>query len=155
MIARVSEAVLAQLAGQVPPGLASVAAIPAVLQGLLQGDLGASFRYADWSVNDLVASALPVSLSIGGIAMLLSALIGVALGIGAALRQNSAVDYLVMMLGNLGSAVPSFVMGPVLIIIFAIAFKWLPAGAGMHLTHASWYCPLPCSPSSTWPPLAV
>ena len=53
-------------------------------KGPLQGDLGASFRYADWSVNDLEASALPVSLSIGGIAMLLSGVDGVALGIGAA-----------------------------------------------------------------------
>src|SRR4051812_28515410 len=55
-------------------------------KGLLQGDLGASFRYADWSVNDLVAAALPVSLGIGGIAMALSVVIGVALGIFAALR---------------------------------------------------------------------
>ena len=97
----------------------------------MQGDLGASFRYADWSVNDLVASALPVSLSIGGIAMLLSAVIGVALGIVAALRQNSLIDYFVMLLGNMGSAVPSFVLGPVMIIVFAILLKWLPAG-GWH-----------------------
>jgi oligopeptide transport system permease protein len=97
-------------------------------KGLLQGDLGASFRYADWSVNDLVAAALPVSLAIGGIAMLVSVLIGVSLGIFAALRQNSMVDHFVMLLGNMGSAVPSFVLGPVLIIIFAIGLRWLPAG---------------------------
>ena len=101
------------------------------LKGLMQGDLGASFRYADWSVNDLVASALPVSLAIGGTAMLLSAVIGVTLGIVAALRQNSVVDYFVMLLGNVGSAVPSFVLGPVMIIVFAILLKWLPAG-GWH-----------------------
>ena len=101
------------------------------LQSLLQGDLGASFRYADWSVNDLVASALPVSAIIGGGSLVLSLLIGVSLGITAALRQNSIVDYLVMLLGNIGSAVPSFVLGPVLIIIFAIVLKWLPAG-GWH-----------------------
>jgi oligopeptide transport system permease protein len=97
----------------------------------MQGDLGASFRYADWSVNDLVASALPVSLAIGGTAMLLAAVIGVTLGIVAALRQNSVVDYFVMLLGNVGSAVPSFVLGPVMIIVFAILLKWLPAG-GWH-----------------------
>ena len=101
------------------------------LQSLLQGDLGASFRYADWSVNDLVASALPVSAIIGGGSLVLSLLIGVSLGITAALRQNSIVDYLVMLLGNIGSAVPSFVLGPVLIIIFAIVLQWLPAG-GWH-----------------------
>ena len=101
------------------------------LQSLLQGDLGASFRYADWSVNDLVASALPVSAIIGGGSLVLSLLIGVSVGITAALRQNSIVDYLVMLLGNIGSAVPSFVLGPVLIIIFAIVLQWLPAG-GWH-----------------------
>jgi oligopeptide transport system permease protein len=98
------------------------------LDSLLHGDLGASFRYADWSVNDLVASALPVSLVIGGGSLLLSLLIGIALGIVAALRQNSAVDYIVMLIGNVGSAVPSFVIGPLLIIVFAILLKWLPAG---------------------------
>lgn len=98
------------------------------LKSLLQGDLGASFRYADWSVNDLVANALPVSAVIGGSALVLSLVIGVALGIMAALRQNSAVDYGVMLIGSIGSAVPSFVMGPVLIIVFAIGLRWLPAG---------------------------
>lgn len=98
------------------------------LQSLLHGDLGASFRYADWSVNDLVASALPVSAAIGGGSLLISLVLGVTLGIIAALRQNSAADYLVMLIGNVGSAVPSFVLGPVLIIVFAIVLKWLPAG---------------------------
>ena len=98
------------------------------LNNLLHGDLGASFRYADWSVNELVARALPVSLSIGGVAMLLSLLIGVALGILAALKQNSWIDYFVMFLGNVGSAFPSFVIGPVLILVFAFGLHWLPAG---------------------------
>ncbi|MEO7108297.1 MAG: oligopeptide ABC transporter permease OppB [Rhodoferax sp.] len=98
------------------------------LKGLLHGDLGASFRYADWSVNDLVAAALPISMTIGGVAMLLSVVIGVGLGIFAALRQNSFVDYFVMLLGNIGSAFPSFVLGPVMIMVFAIGFKWFPAG---------------------------
>ena len=101
------------------------------LQSLLHGDLGASFRYADWSVNDLVANALPVSAAIGGVSLFLSMLIGVGLGIVAALRQNSVADHFVMLIGNVGSAVPSFVIGPVLIIVFAIMLKWLPAG-GWH-----------------------
>ena len=98
------------------------------LKSLLSGDLGASFRYADWSVNDLVIKALPVSLSIGGGSLLISIVLGVGLGIIAALRQNSLVDYLVMLIGNIGSAFPSFVIGPVLIMVFAIWLKWLPAG---------------------------
>jgi oligopeptide transport system permease protein len=98
------------------------------LNSLLHGDLGASFRYADWSVNDLVASALPVSLVIGGVSMLISIIIGVALGILAALKQNSHVDHFVMLIGNIGSAFPSFVIGPVLVLVFAIWLPWLPSG---------------------------
>ena len=128
---KVSAAVLANLQAKYHLDLPLWQQYLLYLKGLLQGDLGASFRYADWSVNDLVASALPVSLAIGGSAMLLSAVIGVTLGIVAALRQNSLVDYFVMLLGNVGSAVPSFVLGPVMIIVFAILLKWLPAG-GWH-----------------------
>ena len=130
---KVSAAVLANLQAKYHLDLPLWQQYLLYIKGLLQGDLGASFRYADWTVNDLVASALPVSLSIGGIAILLSMVIGVSLGIFAALRQNSMVDHFVMVLGNAGSAVPSFVMGPVLIMVFAIGlqsvgFKWLPAG---------------------------
>jgi oligopeptide transport system permease protein len=98
------------------------------LWGLLQGDLGASFRYADWSVNELVAKALPVSAAIGGGSIVIALVVGVALGTVAALRQNSVVDYLVMLVGNMGSAFPSFVIGPVLILVFAIWLKVAPAG---------------------------
>lgn len=98
------------------------------MKSLLHGDLGASFRYADWSVNDLVANALPVSLSIGGSAMVISLLIGVTLGIIAALRQNSIIDYLVMLIGSLGSAFPSFIIGPVLVLVFSMTWHLLPSG---------------------------
>ncbi|MGI4862112.1 MAG: ABC transporter permease subunit [Janthinobacterium lividum] len=98
------------------------------LNSLLHGDLGASFRYADWSVNSLVRQALPVSLLIGGTAMILSIIIGIALGMVAALYRNSPADYLLMLIGNAGSAFPSFVIGPVLILVFSIILKWLPAG---------------------------
>jgi len=125
---KVSAAVLANLQAKYHLDLPLWQQYLLYLKSLLQGDLGASFRYADWSVNDLVANALPVSLVIGGGSLLLSLFIGVTLGIVAALRQNSAVDYMVMLIGNVGSAVPSFVMGPVLIIVFAILLKWLPAG---------------------------
>jgi len=66
---------------------------------------------------------------VGGIAMILSLLIGVSLGIVAALKQNSLADYLVMFLGNFGSAVPSFVIGPLLILVFCLWWQWLPFGA--------------------------
>ncbi|SAL59845.1 binding-protein-dependent transport system inner membrane protein [Caballeronia peredens] len=98
------------------------------LDGLVHGDLGASFRYADWSVNQLVLRALPVSLAIGGVSMLLAIVIGVALGVVAALRRNSIADYALMLVSNAGNVFPSFVLGPVLILVFAILLKWLPAG---------------------------
>ncbi len=125
---KVSAAVLANLQAKYHLDLPLWQQYLLYLKGLLQGDLGASFRYADWSVNDLVANAMPVSLAIGGSSMLISLVLGVGLGIVAALRQNSVVDHAVMLIGNIGSAFPSFVIGPVLILVFAIWLKWLPAG---------------------------
>jgi oligopeptide transport system permease protein len=98
------------------------------LNSLLHGDLGASFRYADWSVNALVRQALPVSFAIGGLSIVFAIVIGIVLGILAALYRNSPIDYLLMLVSNAGSAFPSFVIGPVLILVFAIMLKWLPAG---------------------------
>ncbi len=125
---QVSAAVLANLQAKYHLDLPPWQQYLFYLNNLIHGDLGASFRYADWSVNDLVAAALPVSLSIGGLSLLISFFLGVGLGIAAALRQNSAADYGVMLVGNLGSVVPSFVIGPVLILVFALWLHWLPAG---------------------------
>ncbi|WP_153101890.1 ABC transporter permease subunit [Paraburkholderia hayleyella] len=104
------------------------------LSALLHGDLGASFRYADWSVNDLVWRALPVSLGIGGLSVPLALLLGVTLGTLSAVRRDSRLDHAVMLFGNLGNVVPPFVLGPLLVWLFAILLKtrdghgWLPAG---------------------------
>jgi oligopeptide transport system permease protein len=124
----VSEAVLANLQAKYHLDEPPLQQYLHYLNNLLHGDLGASFRYADWSVNDLVAAALPVSLSIGGTSLVISFFVGVFFGITAALRQNSAVDYGVMLVGNLGSVFPSFVIGPVLVLVFAVWLHWLPAG---------------------------
>ncbi|MBT3066998.1 oligopeptide ABC transporter permease OppB [Rhodoferax sp. U11-2br] len=98
------------------------------LNSLLHGDLGASFRYEDWSVNDLVAKAFPISAAIGGGSLLIALFVGVALGTLAALRQNSALDYFTMLLSSIGSVFPSFVIGPMLILVFAIWLKLAPSG---------------------------
>ncbi|HVZ46036.1 MAG TPA: oligopeptide ABC transporter permease OppB [Ramlibacter sp.] len=124
----VSEAVLANLNAKYHLDQPTWKQYLYYLDNLIHGDLGASFRYADWSVNDLVAKALPVSLSIGGTAMLVSLVLGIALGTLAALRQNSIADYALMLVSNLGSVVPSFVIGPVLVLVFALWLHWLPAG---------------------------
>ena len=125
---KVSDAVLANLQAKYHLDLPLWKQYLYYLRDLLHGDLGASFRYADWSVNDLVARALPVSLAIGGTSMAVAAILGVALGITAALRQNSAVDIGVMLVANVGSVLPSFVLGPVLVLVFAIMLPWLPSG---------------------------
>ncbi|MCE2573504.1 oligopeptide ABC transporter permease OppB [Motilimonas eburnea] len=98
------------------------------LKNLVQGDLGPSFKYKDYTVNELVAQALPVSAKIGAAAFILAVLIGVSLGTLAALKQNSWIDYLVMSGAMVGVVIPSFVLAPVLVLIFAIGLKWLPAG---------------------------
>lgn len=98
------------------------------LHGLLQGDLGASFRYADWSVNDLVAKALPVSAALGGGSLVLAFFIGTFMGTLAALKKNSAADYSTMIVSSIGTTFPSFILGPFLILVFAIWFRHLPAG---------------------------
>jgi len=125
---KVSDAVLANLQAKYHLDLPLWKQYLYYLNDLVHGDLGASFRYADWSVNDLVVRALPVSLAIGGTAMVVAAILGVALGIAAALRQNSAIDYGVMLVSNVGSVLPSFVLGPVLVLAFAIALPWFPSG---------------------------
>lgn len=98
------------------------------LNSLLHGDLGASFRYEDWSVNELVAKAFPISAAIGGSSVVIALFVGVALGTLAALKQNSVLDYFTMLISSIGSVFPSFVIGPMLILVFAIWFKLAPSG---------------------------
>ncbi|WP_291207447.1 ABC transporter permease subunit [Hyphomonas sp.] len=88
--------------------------------GVLQGDFGPSYKTLGKSVNDLIADGLPVSLTIGALTMVISLILGTALGIFAGLRQNSAADFSVMGVAMVGISVPSFVIGPILILIFAL-----------------------------------
>jgi oligopeptide transport system permease protein len=98
------------------------------LTNVLQGDLGPSFKYKDFTVNELVASALPVSAKIGAFAFVFALIFGVAIGTIAALRQNTWLDYSIMSTAMLGIVMPSFVLAPVLIYIFSINLGWFPAG---------------------------
>ena len=105
------------------------------LRNLLHGDLGPSFKYQDYSVNDLVEQALPVSLTLGGLTFLFAVVLGVGFGIVAALWHNQWVDYLLMGTAMFGIVIPNFVLGPLLILLCSIVFKWLPPG-GWH--HGQW-----------------
>jgi oligopeptide transport system permease protein len=98
------------------------------LSKALQGDLGPSFKYQDYSVVELIKSGFPVSFEIGIAAITLAVLFGGGLGIFAALRQNSALDHGVMATAMIGITVPNFVMAPVLTLILGVYLRLLPVG---------------------------
>ncbi|EPC6192512.1 TPA: oligopeptide ABC transporter permease OppB [Vibrio cholerae] len=98
------------------------------LTNIVQGDFGPSFKYKDYTVNELIASALPVSVKIGLAAFVFTVIMGVMVGTIAALKQNTWIDYTIMSTAMLGVVMPSFVLAPVLIYIFAIQFSLFPAG---------------------------
>jgi len=98
------------------------------LSSLLQGDLGPSFRYRDYTVNDLIGAAFPLSLKLGALAMALAILLGVSAGTVAALRQDSMLDRLVMAFSMTGISIPVFVVAPILVLFLAVQLHWLPAG---------------------------
>jgi oligopeptide transport system permease protein len=108
------------------------------LRGIAHGDFGPSFKYKDFTVTALIAQGLPVSLTLGLSAVLLAILLGVPLGALAALRQNRAADHGIMGLTVLGIALPGFVIGPLLALVFGIKLAWLPvagweSGQGRYL----------------------
>ena len=90
--------------------------------------MGPSFKYKDYSVNELLAQAFPVSLKLGLYAFILAVLLGVTFGVIAALKQNSWLDYLLMSFSMTGVVIPSFVTAPILILLFAVSLRWLPGG---------------------------
>jgi len=98
------------------------------LGNILQGDFGPSFKYKDYSVNELIEQALPVSATIGLLAFIFTTIVGVGIGTLAALKQNTWLDYSMMSTAMLGVIMPSFVLAPVLIYVFSIQLGWLPAG---------------------------
>jgi oligopeptide transport system permease protein len=98
------------------------------LADVARGDLGPSFQYPDYTVNQLIARALPVSLLNGGLALLLALAIGIPLGVYAALRAGQWMDRALMLLAGLGLAIPKFVAAPLLVLLFAVTLNWLPAG---------------------------
>ncbi len=91
---------------------------------LLQGDLGPSFKYVGWDVTELIGQSFPVSLQLGAFAMLIALAVGLPAGVIAALRKNTAADYIPMGLAMVGICLPTFVMGPLLILLFSSKLGW-------------------------------
>jgi oligopeptide transport system permease protein len=96
------------------------------MSNAVRGDLGPSFTYQDRSVTQIILGGLPTTASLGVLAALVAILIGVPLGVIAATKQNSAVDYAALAFGTVFASVPSFVLGFLLIIVFALTLHLVP-----------------------------
>ncbi len=107
---------------------------------LLHGDLGPSFKYPNRTVNEIIADKLPVSLELGAEALVIALAAGLTLGVLAAVKRNTWVDYVCSSTAMIGICFPTFVLGPLLVLLFAIHFGWFNA--------SGWYGPidrvLPC-----------
>lgn len=96
------------------------------LGNVLSGDFGPSLVYRDFTVTELVAQSLPISLMLGGLALLLATIIGISAGLFAALRAGKWQDEALMLCATLLTALPTFVTGPLLALVFGLLLGWLP-----------------------------
>ena len=110
------------------------------LSDLAQGDLGPSFQYPDHRVTALLADALPVTVMTGSAALLFAVVGGLCIGMLAAHRHGSALDRLLMSTSGLGLALPKYVVAPVLVLLFAVWLRWLPAAGWGE--PAQWVLPV-------------
>lgn len=101
---------------------------------VLHADLGPSFKYPNRTVNEIIADKLPVSLELGLISLAIALVVGLTLGVLAAIQRNTWIDYLCSSVAMVGICVPTFVLGPLLVLIFAIHFGWFNA--------SGWYTPI-------------
>lgn len=93
---------------------------------LLVGDLGPSYKYRGRTVNDIVADGIGITVHLGLMAFAVSVLVGIPLGVIAALRHNGIPDYLATFISVLGIATPSFVLSILLLVFFAVTLRWFP-----------------------------
>ncbi len=95
---------------------------------ILQGNFGPSYQYRDTTVNEIIRQGFPIDVAIGGVALFGALLIGLPIGIIAAVRRSTFWDHSLMGLAMIGISVPVFVVAPILILVFAVSLRWLPAG---------------------------
>lgn len=93
-----------------------------------QFDFGPSFQYKDRTVNEIIGQGFPVTLTYGTISFVVAVFFGCALGITAALNQNSWLDYLAVGISIGAQVLPNFVMAPILVLVFTLWLGWLPGG---------------------------
>ena len=96
------------------------------MSGVIQGDFGPSFRYPGRSVSEMIATGLPVTFELAIYAILIALVIGVFSGVLAALKRNTYLDFIPMAIAMIGICVPTFLMGPLLVLIFGINLELFP-----------------------------
>ncbi|MDT9598682.1 ABC transporter permease [Sphingosinicella rhizophila] len=110
------------------------------LGGVMQGDLGPSLRYKSKSVRDIIADGLPVSATIGGFALLIATLAGILFGVYGGVRRRGITSTLVGAVSTLGICVPTFVVAPLLVLLFGSRLGWFPTG-GINAGWRSYVLP--------------
>lgn len=95
---------------------------------LTHGDLGPSMSYFGWSVNDVLRTSLPVSITLGLAALTIAAILGTMIGVLAAVRRGGVLDYLSLGSSLIGISLPGFVAAGLLLVIFSDWLHWLPSG---------------------------
>ncbi len=98
------------------------------IAGIFRGDLGVSYSRQDRDVTAILLEGLPKTATLGITAFILAILIGVPLGMAAALKQNSIIDYISVLFATVFASIPGFVLGILLMIIFSVTLHWLPTG---------------------------
>lgn len=106
-----------------------------MISNVVRGDFGDSLKYQGESVNDIIKRHLPYSATIGALAYLVALMVGLSAGIVASIRQNSGFDYGSMATAMLGLSVPNFVLGPILVLVFALGVYWLPPARWGGMTN--------------------
>ena len=103
------------------------------LGSLARGDLGPSFKYPNRTVNEIIFDKVPVSAELGSISLAVALVLGIGLGTLAAIRRNTWIDYVASSFGMIGISIPTFVVGPLLVLALAIHLGWFNA--------SGWYGP--------------
>jgi oligopeptide transport system permease protein len=105
------------------------------LSGAIRLDFGPAFTYSDWTCNQIIAQAFPVSAMLGLLAILLAVLVGIPVGVIGALKRNSWFDFTTLGLVLIGISLPTFVTGAGLLIVFAVYLRAVPVGGWGTLAH--------------------
>lgn len=107
--------------------------------GLIRGDFGPSLKYRNHNVNDIILQGLPVSLALGAFAFLFAMMVGLPLGVWTAVRRGQWQDRVGSLTALLMVCIPAFVVGPILVMLFAVHWKWFPVA----LWESAWHAILP------------